>query len=142
VLASSLRAAGRFARRAGLYRDREDARPATERVDPSQQRRSLEAGAVSELLRIARFKFHQGKVDEFMRLSARCMEIVRTQDTGTLAASTPRAMAVMREFANELRRFATSKGTIRLPIGKPPPATLVKRIVAARTRENEARRGR
>jgi quinol monooxygenase YgiN len=44
----------------------------------------LEAGGVSELLGIARFKFHEGKVDEFKRLSAQCMEIVRTKDTGTL----------------------------------------------------------
>jgi quinol monooxygenase YgiN len=59
------------------------ARP-TERVDPSQQRKSLEAGAVSELQGIARFKFHEGKVEEFKRLSAQAMEIVRTKDTGTL----------------------------------------------------------
>ena len=37
-----------------------------------------------ELLGIARFTFHEGKVEEFKRLSARCMEIVRTKDTGTL----------------------------------------------------------
>lgn len=54
----------------------------------------------------------------------------------------PASMAVMREFANELRRFETSKGTIRFWIGKPPPATLVTRIVKARIRENEARRAR
>jgi quinol monooxygenase YgiN len=39
---------------------------------------------VSELLGIARFAFHEGKVEEFKRLSAQAMEIVRTQDTGTL----------------------------------------------------------
>jgi quinol monooxygenase YgiN len=39
---------------------------------------------VSELLGIARFKFHEGKLEEFKRLSAQCMEIVRTKDTGTL----------------------------------------------------------
>lgn len=39
---------------------------------------------MSELQGIARFKFHDGKVEEFKRLSAQCMEIVRTQDTGTL----------------------------------------------------------
>jgi len=33
---------------------------------------------------IARFKFHEGNVDEFKRLSAQAMEIVRTKDTGTL----------------------------------------------------------
>jgi quinol monooxygenase YgiN len=57
---------------------------ATEHLDPIQQRRSLEAGAVSELEGIARFKFREGKVEEFKRLAARCMEIVRTKDTGTL----------------------------------------------------------
>jgi quinol monooxygenase YgiN len=56
----------------------------TRRVDPRQLRRSLEAGAVSELQGIGRFKFHEGKLEEFKRLSAQCMEIVRTQDTGTL----------------------------------------------------------
>jgi len=44
----------------------------------------LEAGAVGELQGIARFKIHEGKLDEFKRLSAQCMEIVRTKDTGTL----------------------------------------------------------
>ena len=42
------------------------------------------AGAVSELQGIARFKIHEGKLEEFKRLSAQCMEIVRTKDTGTL----------------------------------------------------------
>jgi len=57
---------------------------ATEHVDPGEQRRGLEAGAVSELQGIARFKFHEGKLEEFKRLAAQCMEIVRTKDTGTL----------------------------------------------------------
>jgi quinol monooxygenase YgiN len=57
---------------------------ATERIEPVQQRRSLEAGAVSELQGIARFNFHEGKLEEFKRLAAQCMEIVRTRDTGTL----------------------------------------------------------
>ena len=39
---------------------------------------------VSELQGFARFKFHAGKLEEFKRLAARCMEIVRTKDTGTL----------------------------------------------------------
>jgi quinol monooxygenase YgiN len=60
----------------------------TERVDFSQQRKSLEAGAVSELQGIARFKFHEGKLEEFKRLSAQAMEIVRTKDTGTLQYDT------------------------------------------------------
>jgi quinol monooxygenase YgiN len=44
--------------------------------------------AVSELQGIARFKFHEGKVEEFKRLSAQAMEIVRTKDTGTLQYDT------------------------------------------------------
>jgi len=38
----------------------------------------------AELQGIARFKFHAGKLEEFKRLAAQCMEIVRTKDTGTL----------------------------------------------------------
>ena len=56
----------------------------SERVDPSQKRRSLEAGAVSELQGIGRFKFLEGELEEFKRLAAQCMEIVRAEDTGTL----------------------------------------------------------
>lgn len=38
----------------------------------------------TELLGIARFKIHPGKLDDFKKLSAQCMEIVRTKDVGTL----------------------------------------------------------
>jgi len=37
-----------------------------------------------ELLGIARFKIHKGKLEVFKRLSAQAMEIARTKDTGTL----------------------------------------------------------
>jgi quinol monooxygenase YgiN len=43
---------------------------------------------MSELYGIARFKIHEGKVEEFKRLSAQAMEIVRTKDTGTLQYDT------------------------------------------------------
>ena len=39
---------------------------------------------VSELQGIARIKFHESKLEEFKRLTAQCMEVVRTKDTGTL----------------------------------------------------------
>jgi len=39
---------------------------------------------VSELQGIGRFKFHGGELEEFKRLAARCVEIVRAKDTGTL----------------------------------------------------------
>ena len=37
---------------------------------------------------IVRFKFHEGKLEEFKRLSAQCMEIVRTKEPGTLQYDT------------------------------------------------------
>jgi quinol monooxygenase YgiN len=37
-----------------------------------------------ELYSTARFKVHPGKLDEWKRLSALCMESARTKDTGTL----------------------------------------------------------
>jgi quinol monooxygenase YgiN len=39
---------------------------------------------MSRLLGIARFRFHEGRVEEFKHLSRRCMEIVQESDTGTL----------------------------------------------------------
>jgi len=44
--------------------------------------------ASSELQAIVRFRFRDGDVEEFKRLSVQCMEIVRTQDTGTLQYDT------------------------------------------------------
>jgi len=44
----------------------------------------MEAAAVSELQGVARFAFHDDKLEDFKRLAAQCMEIVRTKDTGTL----------------------------------------------------------
>ena len=39
---------------------------------------------LSEIKGVNRFKFHEGKVEEFKRLSAQAMDIVRAKDTGTL----------------------------------------------------------
>jgi uncharacterized protein YdhG (YjbR/CyaY superfamily) len=50
--------------------------------------------------------------------------------------------AVMDAHKEELRKYDTSKGTIRFPADKPLPATLVKKLVRARIRENEARANR
>jgi uncharacterized protein YdhG (YjbR/CyaY superfamily) len=47
--------------------------------------------------------------------------------------------AVMNAHKEELKRYDTSKGTIRFPAGKPLPAMLVKKLVKARIAENEAR---
>jgi len=54
----------------------------------------------------------------------------------------PASNGVMEEFAEELEGYDVSKGTIRFPIGKPLPATLVKKLVKARVREIEALRKR
>lgn len=43
---------------------------------------------MSELQGIARFRFHPGKLDEFKRLSAQAMEIVRAKEPGTLQYDT------------------------------------------------------
>jgi quinol monooxygenase YgiN len=51
-------------------------------IEDQSERSSIPA--MSELHGIARFKIHEGKLEEFKRLSAECMEIVRAKDTGTL----------------------------------------------------------
>lgn len=43
----------------------------------------MEVG-VSELMGIVRFRFHPGKVEDYKRLVAHAMDVVRTKDTGTL----------------------------------------------------------
>ena len=39
---------------------------------------------MSEIQGIGRFTFHEGKAEEFKRLAAQSMDIVRAKDTGTL----------------------------------------------------------
>jgi quinol monooxygenase YgiN len=39
---------------------------------------------MSELIGIARFRFHAGMVEEYKRLSAQAMDIVRAKEPGTL----------------------------------------------------------
>ena len=43
---------------------------------------------MGQLQGIVRFTFHEGQVEEFKRLSAECMEIVRAKDSGTLQYDT------------------------------------------------------
>lgn len=50
--------------------------------------------------------------------------------------------AVMDAYKEELKPYDTSKGTIRFPANKPLPATLIKKLVRARIKENEARASR
>jgi uncharacterized protein YdhG (YjbR/CyaY superfamily) len=50
--------------------------------------------------------------------------------------------ALPEAFTNELKRYPTSKGTIRFPVDKPLPAALVKKLVKARIAENEQKNRR
>jgi quinol monooxygenase YgiN len=43
---------------------------------------------MGELQGIVRFTFHPGKVEDFKRLSAQCLDIVRAKDDGTLQYDT------------------------------------------------------
>ena len=44
----------------------------------------MSASELSEIRGFARFTFHEGKVEEFKRLCAEFIDIVRANDTGTL----------------------------------------------------------
>ena len=74
----------------------------------------LEAGAVSELLGIARFRFHEGKLEEFKSFSAQAMEIVRTKDTRTLQYD-----IYFNDDQSECRS-SSGTGTPRRPWSTPP----------------------
>jgi uncharacterized protein YdhG (YjbR/CyaY superfamily) len=48
--------------------------------------------------------------------------------------------SVIEEFKDELKGFATSKGTIQFPIDKPLPIALVKKLVKWRVARNESKK--
>ena len=51
----------------------------------------------------------------------------------------PASGELRKEFADELRDYPGSKGTIRFAMDKPLPAALVKKLVKARVAKNEAK---
>jgi uncharacterized protein YdhG (YjbR/CyaY superfamily) len=48
--------------------------------------------------------------------------------------------SVIEAFKDELKGFATSKGTIQFPIDKPLPIALVKKLVKARVAQNDSKK--
>jgi len=50
--------------------------------------------------------------------------------------------SVIKALKNELKNFQVSKGTIRFPVDKPLPASLVKKMVKARIAEKEQKKQR
>lgn len=54
----------------------------------------------------------------------------------------PMSSAVIEEIGAELAPYASGKGTLRFDADRPMPDDLVRRIVAARLKENAARRPR
>jgi uncharacterized protein YdhG (YjbR/CyaY superfamily) len=49
----------------------------------------------------------------------------------------PMSGAITAQFQDELAKYEVSKGGFRFPIGKPPPATLIRKLVKARMAEIE-----
>ena len=49
----------------------------------------------------------------------------------------PMSSALLDEFAADVQPYRTAKGTLQFPQDKPLPATLIKKLVKARVRQNE-----
>ena len=54
----------------------------------------------------------------------------------------PMSGRLVEEFADELKAYKTSKGTIQFPVDKPLPAALVKKMVKARVAQNETKKAK
>jgi uncharacterized protein YdhG (YjbR/CyaY superfamily) len=54
----------------------------------------------------------------------------------------PMNSSLIEAFKDELKKFETSKGTIRFALDKPLPAALLKKLVKARIAENERKKKR
>lgn len=49
----------------------------------------------------------------------------------------PAGNSVIKKFAEELKDYKTSKGTIQFPLNQPIPVSLIRKMVKERIRENE-----
>src|SRR5215475_2136275 len=54
----------------------------------------------------------------------------------------PGSAGLIKEFEIELKNYPVAKGTIRFPLDKPLPATLVRKFVKARVAQNELKKRR
>ena len=54
----------------------------------------------------------------------------------------PGSAGLIKEFEVELKNYPVAKGTIRFPLDKPLPATLVRKFVKARVAQNELKKRR
>jgi len=52
----------------------------------------------------------------------------------------PASYAVIKQFAEDLKNYKTSKGTVQFPLDKGIPSTVIKKMVLARIKENELRK--
>jgi uncharacterized protein YdhG (YjbR/CyaY superfamily) len=52
----------------------------------------------------------------------------------------PMNASLIVKYKSELKKFPTAKGTIRFPVDKPFPATLLRKLVKARVAENELKK--
>ena len=102
--------------------------PAEARATLEKLRRTIQAAAPKATEKISYgipVFYHHGMLVGFAAFKEHCSLF-------------PMSMAVIRAHKRELEPYETSKGTIRFPHDKSLPATLVKKLVKARVKENEA----
>lgn len=103
--------------------------PADARATLETVRRRIQAAAPKATEKISYgipTFYHQGNLVAFGAFKSHCSFF-------------PMSMAVIKENQRDLKEYATSKGTIRFPIGEPLPAALIKKMVKARISQNEAK---